>query len=164
MGMQKRPAQVVRIAEDLEAWSPAYHTFDSEDLPYIVEAEIVIDGATAVCNALSIERREGGPPVNGTGLRKLPLGRLLKYAEGDPTFVMEHTAPHTWTPVPGASSDRASEVLRGPKTSRSLGPEQLRAVASLVRDAKYGQSTMRAVAAAMKVTDGYARRLIQRAR
>jgi len=52
---------------------------DDPALP-LCHLEAVVEGGRAVCEAVRLERRRGGPPVNGTVLRQIPIGECAKRA------------------------------------------------------------------------------------
>ncbi|MGI8707254.1 MAG: hypothetical protein ACR2LG_03485 [Actinomycetota bacterium] len=49
-------------------------------LPYRIEIEVALEGDRFVCEAMRVERKEGGAPVTSEGIRKLPVGDLIRTA------------------------------------------------------------------------------------
>ncbi|MGH2817402.1 MAG: hypothetical protein ACRDJS_02935 [Actinomycetota bacterium] len=49
-------------------------------LPYRVEIDVSLKGERFLCEALRAERKKGGPPVTSEGIRKLPVGELIRTA------------------------------------------------------------------------------------
>lgn len=54
--------------------------FSDPAIPYEIEMEVRVEDGAPRCHELRVSRREGGPPITGEGLRRLPLGRILERA------------------------------------------------------------------------------------
>jgi Iron dependent repressor, N-terminal DNA binding domain len=51
-----------------------------EELPYDVRLVTAVVDGRVVVTSLTVERREGGPPINGTGLRQIAVDRIVQQA------------------------------------------------------------------------------------
>jgi hypothetical protein len=50
---------------------------EGDDLPYDLQIEVSAEGGHLVPKSVTATTRPGGPPLNGTGLRQLPIARVL---------------------------------------------------------------------------------------
>lgn len=136
-----------------------------EDDAYRVSVRLAIEDGKTIVDAVTVERKEdGGPEVTGALLRRVPVARIAQDAT---PWAMKRTGKGRFVPVSEPEDwEQVVRSLRRPRRStRSLGPEDLRRVAEAVHKAQERhRPTSVAVADAMLITKQYARRLIKRAR
>jgi hypothetical protein len=91
-----KQSKPVRLGPGLVAWSPfTYRSPVTIDLggkqqQYDVEAEVVFENGRFICDRLTVQRREDGPPVTTEGIRRIGIATLLHVAA---EFNVMHTAP-----------------------------------------------------------------------
>jgi hypothetical protein len=152
------PADVVRVGGRLRVPSRVTVEADEPDLPYAVTLELALDGDRLVCEALTARRRDGGSPVVGEELRKIPVARLLRAVA--PAVV--------WFEVGESQVEPAWRILHhhhAPPTDE--GPtRQALAYLALVYELAVltGAPPTRSVADALGIAESTARRWVRRAR
>ena len=161
---RRRTARPVPIGPGLLAFD-RWSRHDEDDA-FRVVVHLAIEDGTTVVDSVTVERKEdGGPEVTGAVLRRIPVGQFAQDA-GRP-WAMKRTAKGRYVPVSEPEDwDQVIRALRRPrKSTRSLGPEDLRRVAEAVHKAQeHHRPTSVAVAEVMLISNQYARRLIKRAR
>ncbi len=105
-------AEKVPIGGGFNVESPVEITASGDDLPYDVTLITEVDQERIVVMSLLALRKRGGPPVNGTGLRKIAVDRLLAeafaaglwrtplydFTHGNPGPIAEYVKAYEGTP------------------------------------------------------------------
>ncbi|MGH7540182.1 MAG: hypothetical protein ACRELC_04195 [Gemmatimonadota bacterium] len=145
---------------------------DDPEIPYDLHLELAIEDGRQVCEEIRIVRRPGGPEITGEALRRVPVVRLAR-EHLPPVFkVLERKKVKGKTITrlgltarPADVEEVAAAIERPRGSARTIGADELRAVADAVRVAvAFERPTGPAVADALQVSPSHARRLIQRAR
>jgi hypothetical protein len=131
------------------------------NLPYVVEIEVALEGGRFVCEALRAERKKGGPPVTSEGIRKLPVGGLIR------TAAMENIYRVRKNPTARDSVTTTKAHLGGFERFAAAGPtdEALEYVALVYRLAyACNENPTQAVTEAFGLPRSTAERWVSRAR
>jgi hypothetical protein len=78
-----KPTDLVPFGKDWALPKRFARAISATSLPYRVEIDVSLEGERFVCDALRAERKKGGPPVTSEGIRKLPVGELIRTAATD---------------------------------------------------------------------------------
>ena len=141
-------------------------TYDSEELPLVDLDMAVIDGVP-VCDAVRIQRREGGASLTGTELRRVPVAEIIDFASTQvatrnvETFADGSTA---WEPTDDDPEGRrqVQHDVRKAIRRRAITDELLRDVARIYR-LNPGSPT-KSVSEALHVSPAQASRYVRQAR
>ena len=187
---QWEASDLMRISEQyaLPARFEATVTPDSANHP-VSHLRVVIEGGRPVCDALTLERQPGGPPVSGDSLRRVPVAEYVSRAvdqvgywiverqsvpeftfEGDTMPVVPASIPYgdTHVAIPLGGVGRTAEykaAVRAPRIKGGVNSEMLREVADVYKRA-HGkrQPPTQAVMTEWDVTRATASRWVRRAR
>jgi hypothetical protein len=78
--MGYRPTDLVPFGKGFALPKRFSEPFETKELPYRLEIEVVLEGDRFICQSLRAERKKGGDPVTSQGLRKLPIQDLIRGA------------------------------------------------------------------------------------
>jgi hypothetical protein len=163
-------------------FSPFIVEVDDDDLPYALQLTAEVEDGQLLLGELILRRRPGGPGVTGEGIRAVPVASILRQVA--PMAAMGAVEPGTWTPLRSEDEVRAfmrayrasprkagdppsrRSTHRKPDLSDAAPAQRLGEVADTYRAALAAGSSApsKVIAARFRVTPGYARRLVQRAR
>ena len=162
-----------------DRWTAKVETVPGErgrrtKLPYTLELDLELRDGRTVLTELRVGRRPNGPDITSTGLRDLPLAKVMRQTRPFVMPVAGRDEERGTTRISlGAPDDQDRAALgevvkalsRSRPTTRDVTPEKLRLVADVYRAASSASSsTAEAIAGALHVSESYARRLVMRAR
>jgi hypothetical protein len=90
------------IGDGFALWSPAEITVtDYEPVSYDIRMLLKVEHRHIVITELTVKQRKGGPPVNGTDLRNVPVQRILESVFSDSMLriVIDEKGNHIASPV-----------------------------------------------------------------
>lgn len=139
---------------------------DDDDYPFIAELYVVMEDGRPVCEQVHLERREGGPPIDGATLR-LPLVAMLRHTAAAVALRVDKKQKGKAAAIRDDDLEDFYKALRTVERApgrRPITDEMLRHVAKIYRDAGSTGSPVAAVKAALDISRSHAGRLVMRAR
>jgi helix-turn-helix protein len=103
--------RMVRTGKGVGVERYAYNDLDEKWLPYLVRAVVENTPAGPRCVDLRLVARADGPPITPEGLRRVPLGRVMREVERDQP-VYHEKAPGVWAVASGEVSRRDRAAYR----------------------------------------------------
>jgi hypothetical protein len=103
---------------------------------HAVEFDIAVERGAPVVNAIRVLRNPGRPSLSGAELRRIPVGRWLRFALDDAALRITAIPGGTRVDLFGGDAAEPAELVPRPHTRRSLTPELLLEVATVWRDAE----------------------------
>ncbi len=87
-----------RLGDGLAVPSPVTITVTGEPFDLVLEVEL--QAGRLVCRDLRVRQVDGGPPVTGEALRRIPVSEVIRVALEDLIERAEEIAPQTWESAP----------------------------------------------------------------
>jgi hypothetical protein len=164
--------RIVPVGEGVGVERYVYNDLDETWLPYLVRAVVENTPAGPRCVDLRLVARPDGPPITPEGLRRVPLGRVIREVERD-QVVWHEKQGGAWAVASGEVSRRDRAAYRRALARRQaqgrrwqLDETTLRKVADVYRRAvAAGEAPTAAVQRHFGLnTRGQAAKWVQRAR